>query len=341
MSLGGRSVVVRRDRQDAVRPGASHIGDQIDHAPSVVTARAGEHGHPPGRRFHDQLHHAPLLGTREGRALAGGAARNEEVDTRVDLARRQTLHGWLVHGPVGRERRHQCRSTSGPVRCHHLSARGAASLISPRTSRIENQPCRPCTQRAASSAPRANVARSRVVCVRAIVSLGPSNPTVWVPGAAPTRVDAMSMARSYPCLRHLLPQRERGARWGVDLGGVVDLVNPGAEFLVRSSNSRAARAARSRNRLTPREKLAAATTPIPASSAIVPHRALFGGPPGGADHEVDPMLRQSGQGVDHGVGSREVDGHIDVAHPISRDTGAAMVVVDVEPAPPPRSHRTH
>ena len=44
------------------------------------------------------------------------------------------------------------------------------------------------------------------------------------------------------------------------------------------------------------------------------------------------MLRQSGQGVDHGVGGREVDGHIDVAHPSSRDTGAGMVVVDVEPS---------
>ena len=61
-----------------------------------------------------------------------------------------------------------------------------------------NQPRLPLTHRAASSAPRANVDRLRAVCVNVSVSTGPSNPTVWVPGTLPTRVDATSIGASYP-----------------------------------------------------------------------------------------------------------------------------------------------
>ena len=47
--------------------------------------------------------------------------------------------------------------------------------------------------RAATSAPLANPRRSRAACVNSIVSDGPSNPTVWMPGIAPARVDDMSI----------------------------------------------------------------------------------------------------------------------------------------------------
>ena len=61
-----------------------------------------------------------------------------------------------------------------------------------------NQPLRPCTQRAAASAPCANVARSRTVCVSASVSACASKPTVCVPGMKPARVDDTSIARGKP-----------------------------------------------------------------------------------------------------------------------------------------------
>ena len=48
----------------------------------------------------------------------------------------------------------------------------------PTTSFMLNPPGVPRTQRAASSAPRANAVRSRAVCVTVIVSDGASNPSV-------------------------------------------------------------------------------------------------------------------------------------------------------------------
>jgi hypothetical protein len=45
-----------------------------------------------------------------------------------------------------------------------------------------NHPRFPRTQVAAISAPRANAVRSRAVWISVIVSAGPSNPTVSVPG---------------------------------------------------------------------------------------------------------------------------------------------------------------
>jgi len=61
-----------------------------------------------------------------------------------------------------------------------------------------NHPRFPVTHFAAAMAPRANAVRSRAVCESVTVSAGPSNPTVWVPGMNPARVDEMSMSRGKP-----------------------------------------------------------------------------------------------------------------------------------------------
>jgi len=61
-----------------------------------------------------------------------------------------------------------------------------------------NHPRLPRTQAAATSAPRAKAERSRAVCVNVIVSAGPSNPTVCVPGMNPARVDDTSIGRGKP-----------------------------------------------------------------------------------------------------------------------------------------------
>ena len=60
--------------------------------------------------------------------------------------------------------------------------------------RLRNVPA--TSHRAAVSAPLAKTARSRTVWLNAIVSDGPSKPTVCVPGTDPTRVDDTSIGRS-------------------------------------------------------------------------------------------------------------------------------------------------
>jgi hypothetical protein len=61
-----------------------------------------------------------------------------------------------------------------------------------------NQPVRPWTHRAASSAPLAKPRRSRARWINSIVSEALSNPTVCVPGIIPALADEMSIDRLNP-----------------------------------------------------------------------------------------------------------------------------------------------
>ena len=55
----------------------------------VVAAGAGEHRHLALGLFERDLDDAQMLGARERRALAGGAAGHQEIDARVDLPAHQ------------------------------------------------------------------------------------------------------------------------------------------------------------------------------------------------------------------------------------------------------------
>src|SRR5262249_9937929 len=137
----------------------------------------------------DDLDDADALGLVERGALAGGAARAEKVDARIDLPAREPPHAGFIERAARRERRDQRGSDSGKRRSHDLT---------PSTSAIVNQPRLPWIHCAATRAPRANAVRSRAACVSVIVSAGPSNPTVWVPGMNPARVAETSIGRVNP-----------------------------------------------------------------------------------------------------------------------------------------------
>ena len=107
---------------------------------------------------------------------------------------------------------------------------GRWNAHNPSTSLIVNQPRRPWTQRAASSAPRAKMLRSRAAWVSVIVSPPPSKPMVCVPGMAPARVEARRSALCSPrrAWSAAAPARCRTAR---PVRRVMELVRPGAELL--------------------------------------------------------------------------------------------------------------
>src|SRR5437773_7749964 len=79
-----------------------------------------------------------------------------------------------------------------------MAALKGPPYVSPNTSCIVYQPRLPRTQVAATSAPRANAERSRAEFVSVIVSAGPTNPIVCVPGTYPARVDETSIGRGNP-----------------------------------------------------------------------------------------------------------------------------------------------
>src|SRR5688572_13176472 len=185
-----RLVVVRRHRQQAVDTDALQLTRQLNDLARVIAARPGQHGHTAGHLVHDELDDPELLPGAQRRRLAGSAAGRDEVDARVDLPLHQPTHGGLVYRAILSEWRDERRTNTREASTH-----GHDPL---RTSSIVNQPRRPCTQRAASSAPAAKPRRSRAVWVSSIVSDAPSNPIVCVPGIAPARVDDTSMGLAYP-----------------------------------------------------------------------------------------------------------------------------------------------
>ena len=85
-----------------------------------------------------------------------------------------------------------------------------------------NQPRLPRTHVAAISAPRANAVRSRAVWVSVIVSAGPSNPIVCVPGMRGRHIDRTRKPRRL----HRPLERQRGSRRRVLFRDVMRLVEP-------------------------------------------------------------------------------------------------------------------
>ena len=141
--FGRRLVVVGRHRQDARRARLLHPPGGVDDFLRVVSAGAGEHRHPPGGFLDDELHDADALVFRQRRTLARRPARDEKVDTGVDLAPREAPDARFVDRTLARERRHQCRSASRPWRSHQLlpnTRESSSTVIGPSRSSCEVAP---------------------------------------------------------------------------------------------------------------------------------------------------------------------------------------------------------
>ena len=200
---------------------------------------------------------------------------HEKMNAGIDLTPRQAPHRGFVELAALRERRHE-RGPHSSKRCSHDVLQALKPRLpldctpdlpyptylpypTPSTSFIVNQPRLPCTHRAAASAPRANAVRSRAVWVSVIVSAGPSNPMVCVPGMKPARVELTSIGRAKPALLHRLLQRQRRARRRVLLRRVMRLVNERAELRLRREQlrrlrRRALRTGRRRSRNSARRR---------------------------------------------------------------------------------------
>ena len=156
-----------------------------------------------------------------------------------------------------------------PSRCVGCEPRVvAASRPTPAPARPASRtsPGDRTSQRAAASAPCANVARSRTVCVSVTVSAGPSNPTVCVPGnEAGTRRRRRRLAAAYRLRLHRIAQHQRGAGRRVALGRVVLLVDEGAVVVRAGRTARRPARTATASRFAPSEKFADATTPMPAA----------------------------------------------------------------------------
>ena len=162
------------------------ISPTVDDLAGVVAAGPGHHRHAAGGGLDDELDDAASVRARR----ASGSrrwCRRGRVHPR-HLAPGEARNRGLVEGAVARERGDERGAAPRERRSH-----GRIS----RTSRIVNQPRRPRPARG-DEGPCANVARSRTVWVRVMVSAGPSKPTVWMPGTKPTRVEATSIGRGKP-----------------------------------------------------------------------------------------------------------------------------------------------
>jgi hypothetical protein len=100
-----------------------------------------------------------------------------------------------------------------------ISAQRLPCSVSPRTSRIEYQPCRPCTQRAARKAPCAKVERSRTVWVNVTVEANGVRARN-MPRACRRYVDVARQSG----LSHGIEQQERRTRWRIALLRMMRLV---------------------------------------------------------------------------------------------------------------------
>src|SRR5262249_30180711 len=115
-----RLVVVGRHRQETVRAGPAHVFGKMDHFARVVAAGAGEDRHAAAGLLDQSLDRPEPLLVRERRALAGGAARDQEVNAGVDLPAAEATDGRLVEVAGAGERCDQRRADSGEWRAHEM-----------------------------------------------------------------------------------------------------------------------------------------------------------------------------------------------------------------------------
>jgi hypothetical protein len=156
------------------------------------------------------------------------------------------------------------------------------------------------------------------VCVSVIVSAGPSNPIVCVPGMKPARVDATSIGRGNPPAPSSL-QQQRRARRRVLLRRVMrSCRNAPKSGCGANSFAACATSARTARR---RSKSSGDDDPEPASRP--PAQLGFARRPAGrADDEANPARRQHDGIRDHRIRCREIDGDINTGPPIGLGTAA-------------------
>src|SRR6266581_6560053 len=107
-----RLVVIRSDGEYAVGAKSGKLAREGDHFRGVVTAGAREDGHLALSKFDSDLHDAEMLLACECRALAGSAARNEEVDACLDLSLDQLAQRLFVERTVFPKWRNKSRPGS-------------------------------------------------------------------------------------------------------------------------------------------------------------------------------------------------------------------------------------
>ena len=118
----------------------------------------------------------------------GHGVKHKQSGIAMHRASDQNGTGFGIHGTGSQYERRRSRarpilSTLVRVQCCYRAPRCVMPVSTIlRTSRMEYHPCRPCTQRAARSAPCAKVARSRHRVRQGDGLGGPSNPAVCVPG---------------------------------------------------------------------------------------------------------------------------------------------------------------
>ena len=80
-----------------------------------VRGRAGHDGHASGGDFDGHVDHVQPFVVRERGRLAGGAARNQKVNSGFDLPCDQIAQSSFIHGAVGSKRRHEGSTTSSEL----------------------------------------------------------------------------------------------------------------------------------------------------------------------------------------------------------------------------------
>ena len=114
-----RLVVVRVHHERAVRAGPLGVLGEVDGFGGGVGARAGEDLHPLARGLDHELDHTLVLVVRQGRRLAGGAARHDPVGAVGHLELDQLAQLCLVHLAVA-ERRDERDERTGEGRPHRV-----------------------------------------------------------------------------------------------------------------------------------------------------------------------------------------------------------------------------
>src|SRR5215831_13534842 len=117
-------------------------------------------------------------------ALAGRAARHQEVHAAANLAPHKLSQRSLIKRKIRLKWRNQRRTASNKS---HRDLLLQIELKCSTISRNSKNPVLPTNQRAARKAPCAKPSRLRAVCRNVIVSSAESNPISWVPGTAPAR----------------------------------------------------------------------------------------------------------------------------------------------------------
>jgi hypothetical protein len=106
-------VVVRRRGEDGADSGA--CGDLfrlLDRVVRRVRSRSGDDGDASGHNFDRGIDHVQPFVVGERGRLAGGAARNQKINARLDLPRNQIAQGCVVDRTILMKRSYQCGATA-------------------------------------------------------------------------------------------------------------------------------------------------------------------------------------------------------------------------------------